>query len=88
MTRSIAMKHFFTRAAFTLGISVCAIQMASAAPLEIGYMPLISDAQLFVTLEQKTFPQNEGAPKLIEFQSGPSMIQALLTGQLDVAYLE
>jgi NitT/TauT family transport system substrate-binding protein len=87
MKRLTAMKHLFARAAFALGISACAVQAASADPLEVGYMAIIPDSQLFVTLEQNAFPQNDGAPKLIQFQSGPAMIQALLAGQLDVAYL-
>jgi NitT/TauT family transport system substrate-binding protein len=82
------MKRLFSSAASALlglGFALCGIQSAIAAPLEVGYMPIIPDAQLFVTLEQGTFPKDGGAPKLMQFQSGPAMVQALLAGQLDIA---
>jgi NitT/TauT family transport system substrate-binding protein len=72
---------------FALGFALFGIQSAIAAPLEVGYMPIIPDAQLFVTLEQGAFPKDGGAPKLMQFQSGPAMVQALLAGQLDIAYV-
>jgi NitT/TauT family transport system substrate-binding protein len=81
------MKRLFARAALSLGFAVIAVQVAVAAPLEVGYMPIIPDAQLFIALGQGTFPKEAGTPKLIQFQSGPAMVQAMLAGQLDIAYV-
>jgi NitT/TauT family transport system substrate-binding protein len=58
----------------------------SPVRLEIGYMPILPIAQLFVALEDGAIRNAGIAPHLIEFQQGPAMVQALLGGQLDVAY--
>ena len=81
------MKRLFALAAMAVSVAVSAFQPAMSAPLEVGYMPIIPDAQLFITLEQNTFPKENGTPKLVQFQSGPAMVQALLAGQLDIAYV-
>jgi NitT/TauT family transport system substrate-binding protein len=54
--------------------------------LEIGYMPILPDAQLFVTLEEGWMEDAGIDADLVQFQDGPAMVQALLAGQLDVAY--
>jgi NitT/TauT family transport system substrate-binding protein len=54
--------------------------------IEIGYMPILPDSQLFVALEKGWIKDAGIAPKLVRFQNGPAMVQALLAGQLDVAY--
>jgi len=54
--------------------------------IEIGYMPILPDSQLFVALEEGWIKDAGIAPKLVRFQNGPAMVQALLAGQLDVAY--
>jgi NitT/TauT family transport system substrate-binding protein len=81
------MKRLLASAALALSFAVVGVQPALSAPLEVGYMPIIPDAQLFIALEQGTFPKDGGAPKLVQFQSGPAMVQALLAGQLDIAYV-
>lgn len=81
------MKRLLACAALAAGFAISAQHAATAAPLEVGYMPIIPDAQLFIALEQNTFPKEGGAPKLVQFQSGPAMVQALLAGQLDIAYV-
>jgi NitT/TauT family transport system substrate-binding protein len=55
--------------------------------LEIGYMPILPVSQLFVTLEEGWMKDAGITPELVQFQNGPAMVQALLAGQLDVAYL-
>jgi NitT/TauT family transport system substrate-binding protein len=61
---------------------------AADPALEIGYLPILPDAQLFVALEDGSLqPKGAPAPKLVQFQSGPALVQALLAGQLDVAYV-
>jgi len=82
----------FSRIVIAL-LSVASIGLATAAsaadrPLEIGYLPILPDAQLFVGLEQGNLQQKGApAPKLVQFQNGPAMTQALIAGQLDVAYV-
>jgi NitT/TauT family transport system substrate-binding protein len=56
--------------------------------LEIGYMPIIPVSQAFILLESDTLSEaGISAPALIQFQNGPAIVQALLAGQLEVAYL-
>ena len=54
--------------------------------VEIGYMPILPVSQLFVELESGWVDEAGIKPKLVEFQNGPAMVQALLAGQLDVAH--
>jgi len=58
----------------------------AAERLEIGYMPILPVSQLFVALEEGWLEEAAIEPDLVEFQNGPAMVQALLAGQLDVAY--
>ncbi|HWZ48693.1 MAG TPA: ABC transporter substrate-binding protein [Herbaspirillum sp.] len=81
------MKRLLVWALLALSFALYGIQPAMSAPLEVGYMPILPDAQLFIALEQGTFPKDSGAPKLVQFQTGPAMVQALLAGQLDIAYV-
>ena len=64
--------------------------LANAAKdsLEIGYMPIIPISQAFIVLENDTLEDvGVSDPELFQFQNGPAIVQALLAGQLDVAYL-
>jgi NitT/TauT family transport system substrate-binding protein len=80
------MKRIIAAVALALGLTGLAAQPAGAAPLEIGYLPILPAAQLFIALDEGAL--NNGAPpKLVQFQSGPALVQALLAGQLDVAYV-
>lgn len=54
--------------------------------LEIGYMPILPDAQLFIAIESGWVEDAGITADLVQFQEGPAMVQALLAGQLDVAY--
>jgi NitT/TauT family transport system substrate-binding protein len=81
-----------TLAAILSLLAVTALHTGGAAAadrqLEIGYLPILPMAQLFVGLENGSL-QKKGAPapKLVQFQNGPAMTQALISGQLDVAYV-
>ena len=68
------------------GLSAAVFSIQSWA-IEIGYMPILPVSQLFVGLEQGELNDLAPEAKLIQFQNGPAMVQALLGGQLDVAYL-
>ncbi|MDA9865537.1 ABC transporter substrate-binding protein [bacterium] len=54
--------------------------------LEIGYMPILPVSQLFVAIEEGWLDDAGIDADLVQFQNGPAMVQALLAGQLDVAY--
>ncbi|MGB0733490.1 MAG: ABC transporter substrate-binding protein [Pontibacterium sp.] len=61
---------------------------AADKSLEVGYMPIIPVSQAFVVLENGTLDAaGVTDPQLFKFQNGPAIVQALLAGQLDVAYL-
>jgi len=68
------------------GIAAPAAQAQEKVELEIGYMPILPISQLFVTLEEGWMDEAGITPDLVQFQNGPAMVQALLAGQLDVAY--
>lgn len=64
------------------------LAFAADKSLEIGYMPIIPVSQSFVVLEGDALKQaGVSDPDLIKFQNGPAIVQALLAGQLDVAYM-
>jgi NitT/TauT family transport system substrate-binding protein len=73
----------FGAAALTL---TTLIRPAAAETLEIGYMPILPVAQAFVAIEEGWLKEAGVEAKLIQFQNGPAMVQALLAGQLDVAH--
>lgn len=61
---------------------------AQAAPqVQIGYMPIIADSQVFVIAAGQTEHNPLKNARLVSFQNGPEIVQALLSGQLDVAYV-
>lgn len=78
----------FLGTAFLTIATLCSSTAVAESPLEIGYLPILPAAQLFVALETGTL-QKKGAPppKLVPFQNGPALTQALISGQLDVAYV-
>jgi NitT/TauT family transport system substrate-binding protein len=49
-------------------------------------MPILPVSQLFVALEKGWLAEEGIEAKLVKFQNGPAMVQALLAGQLDVAH--
>lgn len=54
--------------------------------LEVGYMPILPVAQLFV-LENAGWADAAGLDlQLTRFSSGPAMVQAMASGELDVMY--
>ncbi|MEM6711092.1 MAG: ABC transporter substrate-binding protein [Pseudomonadota bacterium] len=66
---------------------VAGAQAQDAVDLEVGYMPILPISQLFVANEEGWLNEAGIEPDLVQFQNGPAMVQALLAGQLDVAYL-
>ena len=78
----------FRTLALSAALALCSQPVLAQDPvtLEIGYMPILPDAQLFVTLEEGWMEDAGIDADLVQFQDGPAMVQALLAGQLDVAY--
>ncbi|WP_018718430.1 ABC transporter substrate-binding protein [Arhodomonas aquaeolei] len=63
-----------------------AAQAQDTTRLEVGYMPILPVAQLFV-MEGAGWTDDAGLDlELTRFSSGPAMVQALASGELDVMY--
>ncbi|MDY7117449.1 ABC transporter substrate-binding protein [Halomonas sp. SSL-5] len=61
-------------------------QAEDTTRLEVGYMPILPVAQLFV-MEGEGWTKEIGLElELTRFSSGPAMVQALASGELDVMY--
>lgn len=80
------------RAALAGGLAALAapafIHRARAqTPIELGYMPILPVAQAFVAIERGWIGEAGAEPALIQFENGPAMVQALLSGQVEVAHL-
>lgn len=73
--------------ATVLALGTMGAQAQDSVELEIGYMPILPISQLFVAVEEGWLDDAGIEPQLVQFQNGPAMVQALLAGQLDVAYL-
>jgi len=59
---------------------------AEETTIEVGYMPILPVAQLFV-LEDAGWADEAGLDlELTRFGSGPAMVQAMASGELDVMY--
>lgn len=55
--------------------------------LDVGYMPILPVAQVFV-IEGEGWAQEAGLDlNLVRFSDGPAMVEALLADELDVAYV-
>lgn len=79
-------KMMILLAAIAFGNIASIARAADGKEVEIGYMPILPVSQLFVGLEEGWIEGAGIKPKLVQFQNGPAMVQALLAGQLDIAY--
>lgn len=64
------------------------LTVSAAAPLRVGFFPNMTHAQALVGKERKIFEQRVGG--VIDwkaFNAGPSAMEALLAGQLDLVYV-
>lgn len=69
-------------AAFTPALT----RAADPVKLEIGYIPILAAAPLFI-LDQEGWAKEAGITlKLTRFESGPHAIQAMAAGQIDLLY--
>lgn len=65
-----------------------AAEAGAAEPLalEVGYMPILPVAQVFI-MEGEGWTADAGLEfNLVRFQNGPAMVQALASGELDVMF--
>jgi NitT/TauT family transport system substrate-binding protein len=59
---------------------------AELLELEVGYMPILPVAQVFI-MEGEGWTQEAGLRfNLVRFQNGPAMVQAVASGELDVMF--
>jgi NitT/TauT family transport system substrate-binding protein len=72
-----------------LAISICSRGNAGDKPLRLGYFPNITHAQAIVGVQEGTFERelHGGALKTRLFNAGPDAMDALLAGEVDVAYV-
>lgn len=81
-------KVFF---AFALLFAVsCAPTTPSAPTIRVGYFPNITHAQAVIGIADGTFQRALGSNVKIDakvFNAGPSVIEALFAGQIDLAYI-
>ena len=78
----------FPLASLALTLLLLLPMVASAAgPLRVGFFPNMTHAQALVGKERKIFEQKVGAIDWKSFNAGPSAMEALLAGQLDLVYV-
>ena len=76
--------HLFCALALSVTLPTLALAEDDDTPLEVGYMPILPVAQLFV-MKGAGWTDEAGLNlKLTRFSSGPAMVQALASGKLDV----
>lgn len=75
-------------AALVVAAAALATPARAADPvkLEVGYIPILAAAPLFVMQGEGWSKQDGIELKLTRFESGPAAIQALAAGQIDVMY--
>ncbi len=75
-------------AAALAGLSGCQRRPSPAAKLRLGYLPNVTHAQALVGLSQGDFARALGGRlEARAFNAGPAVMEALLGGDLDVAYV-
>jgi len=86
MKRPIVYSAFL---AAVLAISICSPGNAGDKPLRLGYFPNITHAQAIVGVQEGTFERELHGVALETrlFNAGPDAMDALLAGEVDVAYV-
>ncbi|HQX76618.1 MAG TPA: ABC transporter substrate-binding protein, partial [Thermoflexales bacterium] len=63
---------------------------AAPTPVRVGYFPNITHSQGVIGIADGTFQKTLGSAAQIDakvFNAGPSVIEALFAGQIDLAYI-
>jgi NitT/TauT family transport system substrate-binding protein len=84
----LSRRRFIHLSGTAAGLAVLPLP-ANAAPvtLRVGYIPIIPMTQLFIMEGEGWTGQAGLRLQLTQFSSGPTMVQALASGSLDVAYV-
>lgn len=83
----VAMRRATVALALLVALASSPGSAVAETELEVGYIPILPMAQLFV-MEGEGWTKEAGLKlKLIRFSSGPAMTQALASGSMDVAYI-
>ena len=79
----------FAAALLLVGISLIVLNSAGGSQLlRIAYHPDLHSAGILVLAEEKGFFKDEGLRvELVKFLSGPPEVQAMASGDIDIAYL-
>ncbi|HYV49394.1 MAG TPA: ABC transporter substrate-binding protein [Myxococcaceae bacterium] len=72
-----------------VAVAGCSRRKANEGPLVLGYFPNITHAQAIVGMRDGTFERElKGRPlRTRTFNAGPAAMEALMAGELDVAYV-
>jgi NitT/TauT family transport system substrate-binding protein len=71
-----------------LAVLACRNRAPVAEPFRLGYFPNLTHAQALVGVADGTFARSLGVPlEARRFQAGPAEMEALLSGDLDAAYV-
>lgn len=78
------MKKLLTVGVFvSLFFGMCLTVVAGEKTIKIGYLPLVMSLPTFVAMEEGYFAQEGLKVELVRFQSGTTIIDALVAGRID-----
>lgn len=77
-------------AGLMVGVAACASPSPAQTRLRVGYFPNLTHSQALIGLARGDFERAVGTEAVIEaqaFNAGPSVIEALFAGEIDMAYI-
>lgn len=77
-------------AGLLVGMAACAPSSPSLTRVRVGYFPNLTHSQALIGLARGDFERSLGPEAKVEakaFNAGPSVIEALFAGEIDVAYI-
>lgn len=80
----------FAIAGLLVGMAACAPSSPSLTRVRVGYFPNLTHSQALIGLARGDFERSLGPEAKVEakaFNAGPSVIEALFAGEIDVAYI-
>lgn len=89
--RRLARLHMpLALAGLVIGMAACAPASPSMTRVRLGYFPNLTHSQALIGLARGDFQRSLGPEATIEakaFNAGPSVIEALYAGEIDMAYI-